>query len=103
MASSKRSRYSYWNRAIVRWRASSLCGTIICRSNSREKALLRSKSFESMPDAQFVKLKINGIEIEAPKNSMAIEAAKLAGVDVPFFCYHPRLSMTDGGANCRMC
>src|SRR6266511_5067373 len=56
-----------------------------------------------MPDGQLVKLKIDGIEVEAPKDEMVIEAAKRAGIDIPFFCYHPRLSMAEGGANCRMC
>jgi NADH-quinone oxidoreductase subunit G len=34
---------------------------------------------------------------------MIIESAKRIGIEIPFFCYHPRLSMKEGGANCRMC
>ena len=38
--------------------------------------------------------------IEVPKNLNLIDAAKLAGVDIPHFCYHPRLSVV---GQCRMC
>src|SRR5579871_240020 len=49
-----------------------------------------------------IKIKINGIEIEVPEGENLIESAKRVGVDIPFFCYHPRLSKGDS-ANCRMC
>ena len=52
---------------------------------------------------ELVNIKINGTELQAPKGEYVIEAAKRVGIELPFFCYHPRLSMTDGGANCRMC
>jgi len=55
-----------------------------------------------MPDVELINIKINGIALQVPKGLYVIEAAKRAGVDVPFFCYHPRLSM-EAGANCRMC
>ena len=38
--------------------------------------------------------------IEVPKNLNLIDAAKLAGIDIPHFCYHPRLSVV---GQCRMC
>jgi NADH-quinone oxidoreductase chain G len=47
-----------------------------------------------------VRLKINDQEIEVPKGTLVIEAAKRVGVDVPHFCYHPKLKPD---ANCRMC
>jgi NADH-quinone oxidoreductase subunit G len=46
------------------------------------------------------KLKVDGIEVEVPAGTVIIEAAKLAGKDVPFFCYHDKLSRP---ANCRQC
>jgi len=49
-----------------------------------------------------VKVKINGIQVEVPSGESVIEAAKRVGVEIPFFCYHPRLSKGDA-ANCRMC
>jgi hypothetical protein len=38
--------------------------------------------------------------VEVPEGTLAIEACFRAGADVPYFCYHPRL--TSVGA-CRMC
>ncbi len=47
-----------------------------------------------------VKLTIDGKEVEVPKGTRVIEAAKMADIDVPFYCYHPGLSVA---GNCRMC
>jgi NADH-quinone oxidoreductase subunit G len=45
---------------------------------------------------------INGQEHTLPEGEKlnAIQAAKLAGVDIPYYCWHPALSVV---ANCRMC
>jgi NADH-quinone oxidoreductase subunit G len=43
---------------------------------------------------------IDGREIAVPKGTNVIEAARLVGVDVPHYCYHPKLSVV---GNCRMC
>jgi NADH-quinone oxidoreductase subunit G len=43
---------------------------------------------------------IDGKEIAVPKGTNLIEAARRVGVDVPFYCYHPRLTVV---GNCRMC
>ena len=42
----------------------------------------------------------DGTPIEVPKHLNLIEAAKLAGIDIPHFCFHPRLSVV---GQCRMC
>ena len=34
-----------------------------------------------------VKIKINGIEVETPKNSTILEAAHAAGIRIPTLCY----------------
>lgn len=47
-----------------------------------------------------VKVKIDDIEVEVPPGTNMIEAAKVAGVDIPHYCYHPNLSIA---GNCRMC
>ena len=52
----------------------------------------------SKPD--LVTVNIDGREIAVPKGTNAIEAARLVGVDVPYYCYHPKLSVV---GNCRMC
>ncbi|MBC8137786.1 MAG: NADH-quinone oxidoreductase subunit NuoG [Fibrella sp.] len=43
---------------------------------------------------------VDGVAVQVPKGTLAIEACFRAGADVPYFCYHPRL--TSVGA-CRMC
>ena len=43
---------------------------------------------------------IDGVEMAAPKGSMIIQAADKAGIPIPRFCYHDKLSVA---ANCRMC
>ncbi len=47
-----------------------------------------------------VKIKIDGIEYEVDEKKNLIAAAKDAGIDIPFFCYHPKLSVV---GMCRMC
>ncbi len=47
-----------------------------------------------------VTLTIDGIEVTVPAGTLVVEAARLAGIEVPVFCYHPKLSLA--GA-CRMC
>jgi NADH-quinone oxidoreductase subunit G len=47
-----------------------------------------------------VSIEVDGIKMEAPKGSMIIESTDKAGIEIPRFCYHPKLSIA---ANCRMC
>ncbi len=47
-----------------------------------------------------VKIEIDGKQIEARDGDMVIEAADAAGIYIPRFCYHKKLSIA---ANCRMC
>ncbi|MBR0653778.1 NADH-quinone oxidoreductase subunit NuoG [Plastoroseomonas arctica] len=46
------------------------------------------------------KLSVNGIEVEVPNGASVIQACEAAGVEIPRFCYHERLSVA---GNCRMC
>ena len=46
------------------------------------------------------KLTIDGQEIEVPNGINVLQACELAGVEIPRFCYHERLSVA---GNCRMC
>ncbi|HET8759754.1 MAG TPA: molybdopterin-dependent oxidoreductase, partial [Nitrospiria bacterium] len=52
------------------------------------------------PATNLVTLTINGQSVSVPKGTLLIEAAKQANVDIPHFCYHPKLKPD---ANCRMC
>ena len=47
-----------------------------------------------------VSVTIDGLEVKAPQGSNIIEAAKLLGIEIPHYCYHPCLSVV---GNCRMC
>src|SRR5258708_26321584 len=47
-----------------------------------------------------VKIIINGSEVVTEKGKNLIEAAADAGVAIPHYCYHPKLSIA---GNCRMC
>jgi NADH-quinone oxidoreductase subunit G len=47
-----------------------------------------------------VSIEIDGVAMTAPKGSMIIQAADKAGIPIPRFCYHDKLSVA---ANCRMC
>jgi len=42
----------------------------------------------------------DGVPIEVPPGTNLIEAAKLAGIEIPHFCFHPRLTVV---GQCRMC
>ena len=46
------------------------------------------------------KLVIDGIEVEVDGAMTIIQAAEVAGVEIPRFCYHERLTIA---GNCRMC
>ena len=48
----------------------------------------------------FVTCTIDGREAVVKPGTNVIEAAKSVGIDIPFYCYHKRLSIA---ANCRMC
>ena len=46
------------------------------------------------------KLTVDGREVEAPAGATVLQAAEAAGIEIPRFCYHDRLSIA---GNCRMC
>ncbi len=48
----------------------------------------------------FVTFTVDGKEVVAKAGTNMIDAAKAVGVDIPYYCYHPRLTVA---ANCRMC
>jgi len=47
-----------------------------------------------------LKLKVNDIEIEIEEGLTVLQACEKAGVEIPRFCYHEKLSIA---GNCRMC
>jgi len=44
---------------------------------------------------------IDGVEVGAPEGAMLVDAAKLGDVEIPVFCYEPKLGEPVGA--CRMC
>ena len=50
--------------------------------------------------AELVRLTVDGVEVSVPKGTMIVDAAKKAGIDIPVFCYHPKLKPA---GMCRMC
>jgi NADH-quinone oxidoreductase subunit G len=53
-----------------------------------------------MSDVKLIKVSVDDREIEVPLGATALQAAELAGKEIPRFCYHERLSIA---GNCRMC
>jgi NADH-quinone oxidoreductase subunit G len=49
---------------------------------------------------ELVNIEVNGIPLKARKGAMLIEITDAAGISIPRFCYHKKLSIA---ANCRMC
>ncbi|MBP7000647.1 NADH-quinone oxidoreductase subunit NuoG [Amaricoccus sp.] len=46
------------------------------------------------------KLIVDGVEVAVPPQMTLLQACEVAGVEIPRFCYHERLSIA---GNCRMC
>jgi NADH-quinone oxidoreductase subunit G len=53
------------------------------------------------PQAATITFSIDGREVQAPENTMLVDAAKLGDVEIPVFCYEPKLGQPVGA--CRMC
>ncbi|MEM5773576.1 MAG: 2Fe-2S iron-sulfur cluster-binding protein, partial [Anaerolineaceae bacterium] len=50
--------------------------------------------------AQEVTLTIDGKTVTVPKGTLVVNAARLIDVDIPIFCYHPKMEPV---GMCRMC
>jgi NADH-quinone oxidoreductase subunit G len=53
------------------------------------------------PEQRMVTFSIDGLEVTAPENAMLVDAAKYGDVEIPVFCYEPKLGAPVGA--CRMC
>jgi NADH-quinone oxidoreductase subunit G len=73
--------------------------------------IVTTESKPAPPPAEKVKVKVDGKEVEVPKTmadplsgkpvpTTMIQACAVAKVDVPHYCYHPKLPVA---GNCRMC
>lgn len=52
------------------------------------------------PEMNKINIEVDGKKLEATPGQMLIEVTDQAGIHIPRFCYHPKLSIA---ANCRMC
>jgi NADH-quinone oxidoreductase subunit G len=53
------------------------------------------------PEQKLINLTIDGREVQAVEGSMLVDAAKMADVEIPYFCYEPKLGAPVGA--CRQC
>src|SRR5881409_3500869 len=53
------------------------------------------------PEHRTITFSIDGREVQAPGNMMRVDVAKLGDVEIPVFCYEPKLGQPVGA--CRMC
>src|SRR4051812_29804323 len=53
------------------------------------------------PEKKFVTFEIDGRDVSAPEGSMLVDGAKYGDVEIPVFCYEPKLGAPVGA--CRMC
>lgn len=47
-----------------------------------------------------VTLTIDGVQVTVPDGTLVVDAAKKAGIDIPVFCYHPKM---EPAGMCRVC
>ncbi len=50
--------------------------------------------------SDLVTLTIDGVEVTVPKGTLVVDAAKHVDIDIPVFCYHPKMEPV---GMCRMC
>src|SRR5438093_11726063 len=72
--------------------------------------LITAETKPAPPPVEKIKIKVDGREIEVPKlmadwqgklqPTTMLQACALAGVEIPHYCYHPKLPVA---GNCRMC
>jgi NADH-quinone oxidoreductase subunit G len=53
------------------------------------------------PEQNWITFEIDGKQVRAPEGSMLVDAAKHGDVEIPYFCYEPKLGQPVGA--CRMC
>jgi len=50
--------------------------------------------------AKMINLTIDGVAVTVPDGTLVVDAAKKAGIDIPVFCYHPKMEPV---GMCRQC
>ena len=50
------------------------------------------------PEVEWITFTLDGREVEAPAGAMLVDAAKYGDVEIPVFCYEPKLGQPVGVA-----
>src|SRR5262245_31671364 len=66
----------------------------------RVRVFHRAQAVAQRRSAGMPEIFINGKAIRAERNQTVMEAALAAGFEIPYFCWHPKLSIA---GNCRIC
>ena len=48
------------------------------------------------PEQKWITFEIDGRQVRAPEGAMLVDAAKHGDVEIPFFCYEPKLGQPVG-------
>lgn len=54
----------------------------------------------ALEQTELVTITINDVELQVPKGELIVESVKRLGLEIPIFCYHPRMKPV---GMCRMC
>jgi NADH-quinone oxidoreductase subunit G len=60
----------------------------------------KKQTWKRIRMSDLVTLTIDGIELKVPKDTLVVDAAKRIEIDIPVFCYHPKMEPV---GMCRMC
>ncbi|WIA12072.1 hypothetical protein OEZ85_012149 [Tetradesmus obliquus] len=71
-----------------------------CLSAVRCLSTSASALQQAAPQSDTIEVFVNNEPVNIPKGSTVLQACDAAGIDIPRFCYHHRLSIA---GNCRMC
>lgn len=71
-----------------------------CLSAVRCLSTSASALQQAAPQSDTIEVFVNDEPVNIPKGSTVLQACDAAGIDIPRFCYHHRLSIA---GNCRMC
>ena len=66
-----------------------------------ERARMAEPGGGMSPDRPEITLVVDGVEVKAREGEMLVDAAKGGDVEIPVFCYEPKLGAPVGA--CRMC
>lgn len=67
---------------------------------SGRNMLMASRTYATAPAPQMVEVRVDGKTVSVAAGTTILLACEKAGVEIPRFCYHDRLSIA---GNCRMC